>query len=131
MSKVADDTAHMVIADLYPHEFERKSDDGTLGVISHSAHVSHGGDAAISNLLRSHSNHPLKIAISEWMRVNGVMQTDGDGLRLRLLSTVDLMQRFLPEVELAQSFVAIMVPNDASLAFSEILVSSISKRWIA
>lgn len=121
----------MLIVDLYPHEFESKSDDGALGVICHSAHVSHGGDAAISDLLRPHSNHPLEVAIGEWMRVNGVMQTDGDGFGLRLLSIVDLMQRFLPEVEFAQSFVAIMVPNDASLAFSEILVSSISKRWIA
>lgn len=60
-----------------------------------------------------------------------MMQTDRNRFRLRLLSTVDLMQRFLPKVELAQSFVVIKVPKEASLAFSEILVSSMSKRWIA
>ena len=131
MSEVADDTAYVLVADLYPHEFQRKSDDGALGVIGHPTHVSHTGDAAVTDLLRPDSDHSLEVAISERMRVNSVMQTDRDGLRLRLLSTVDLMQRFLPKVELAQSFVVNIVPKEASLAFSEILVSSISKRWIA
>jgi hypothetical protein len=63
--------------------------------------------------------------------VNGVVQSHTERFGLWLLPGVDTVYGLAPEIELALRCIGRGVPSEGSLAFSEILVSYMSKRWMA
>lgn len=63
--------------------------------------------------------------------MDGMVDGDTEGFWLGLFASVDAMDGLSPKVQLPLGWIGIGVPSDGSRAFSEILVSSISKRCMA
>jgi hypothetical protein len=59
----------------------------------------------------------MEITASERVGVDGVVETDGNWLRLRLSSTVDGVEGILPEIELSKGWIGTLLPRDGYLAF--------------
>lgn len=121
----------MLIPHLDSQQFQRQSNHSALRIIRHTTHISHRRDASRGDFSASDGNHALEVAIGEGVIVDGVMQSHAEGLWLWLFPGVDAVDGFAPEVELALGCMGGGVPREGSLAFSEILVSSMSKRWTA